>query len=38
MTAKDGLLIFKCVDCNKTYEKKFNEDLSKRFKERLSLP
>ena len=31
MTAKNGLLIFKCVDCNKTYKKKFDEDLSKRF-------
>ena len=31
MTANDGLLIFMCVDCNKTYEKKFDEDLFKRF-------
>ena len=32
MTAKDGLLTFKCVDFNKTYEKTFDEDLSKRCK------
>ena len=31
MTIKDSLLTFKCVYCNKTYEKKFHEDLSKRF-------
>ena len=31
MTAKDALISFKSVDCNKTYEKKFNEALSKRF-------
>ena len=31
ITAKDGLLTFKCLECNKTYKKKFNEDLSKRF-------
>ena len=30
MTAKDALLTFKCVDFNKTYEKKFDEDLFKR--------
>ena len=32
MTTKDGLLTFKFVDCNKTYEKKFDEDLPKRLK------
>ena len=37
MTSKYGLLTCKCVDCNKSYEKKFDEkkfdeDLSKRFK------
>ena len=32
MTSSDGLLIFKCVDFNKTYEKNFDEDLLKRFK------
>ena len=31
ITAKDGLLTFKCLECNKTYKKKFDEDLSKRF-------
>ena len=31
MTAKYGLLSFKCVDCNKTSEENFDEDLSKRF-------
>ena len=31
MTPKKGLLTFKCVDCNKTYGKKFDEDLVKRF-------
>ena len=32
MTAKDGLLTFKYVDCNNFCKKKFDEDLSKRFK------
>ena len=32
MTAEDSLLIFKCMDCNKTYEKEFDEDLLKIFK------
>ena len=32
MTTKDGLLRFMCVDCEKKYEKKFDEKLSKRFK------
>ena len=31
MAAKYGLLSFKCVDCNKTSEENFDEDLSKRF-------
>lgn len=31
MTANDDLLTFKCADYKKTYEKKFNEDLLKRF-------
>ena len=31
MTNKDSLLIFKCFNCNKTYEKKFDEDLLKRY-------
>ena len=31
MAANDGLLTFKYVDCVKTYEKKFDEDLLKRF-------
>lgn len=30
MSANNGLLTFKCVNCNKPYEKKF-EDLFKRF-------
>ena len=29
ITANNGLLTFKCVDCKKTYEKNFNKDLSK---------
>ena len=29
MTAKDRLLTSKCVECNKIYEKKFDENLSK---------
>lgn len=36
MTAKDGLLNLKCVDSNKTYEKKFDEDLSKNSKTHIS--
>lgn len=32
MTAKNGLLEFKCVDCSKTYNKMFDEGLSKKFK------
>ena len=31
MAAKDGLLSFNYADCNKTYDKKFDEDISKRF-------
>ena len=31
MTAKAGLLTFNCADCNKTYLKKFDENLSNRF-------
>ena len=33
MTAKDDLLTFKCVHCNKPYENKFDENLSKRFED-----
>ena len=29
MTAKDGFVTFKFVDCSKTYEKEFDEDLFK---------
>ena len=36
MTAKDGLLNLKCVDSNETYEKKFDEDLSKNSKTHIS--
>lgn len=36
MTTKDGLLRFMCVDCEKKYEKKFDEKLSKRFKTHIS--
>ena len=32
MTANRALLTFKFVDSNKTYQKKFDEDLLKRFK------
>ena len=28
---KDELLIFECLDCNKNYEKEFDQDLIKRF-------
>ena len=31
MTANNGLLLFKCLDWNKSYEKYFNEDLVKVF-------
>lgn len=31
MTVNDDPLVFKCVDCNKNYEKRFNKDLVKRF-------
>ena len=31
ISLKDNQLIFKCLDCNKNYEKHFNEDLIKRF-------
>ena len=27
----DNQIIFKCLKCNKTYEKEFNNDLIKRF-------
>ena len=30
MRAKNDLVTFKCVDCSKTYEKTFDEDLSKK--------
>ena len=36
MTAKDGLLNLKCVYSNKTYEKKFDEDLFKNSKTHIS--
>ena len=36
MTAKDDLLTFKCMYCKKTYEKTFNENLSKDFKKHIS--
>ena len=29
--AKESTLTFKCMECNKSYDKKFNEDLIKRF-------
>ena len=29
--AKDSILIFKCVDCNKNYDKEFDKNESKRF-------
>ena len=29
MTVNDVSLVFKCVECNKTYEKGFDEDLPK---------
>ena len=31
MSTKDSQLIFKCLKCNKKYEKEFNKDLIKRF-------
>ena len=31
VSTKDKLLIFKCLKCNKNYEKEFNQDLIKRF-------
>ena len=36
MTTKDGLLAFMHIDCKKKYEKKLNEELSKRFKTHIS--
>ena len=32
VAAKDKTLTLKCVGCNKNCEKKFDEDLAKRFK------
>ena len=32
LTSSVGFLTFKCIYCNKTYEKKFGQELSKRFK------
>ena len=32
MTVNNGLLTLTCVDCSKTYVKKIDENLSKRFK------
>ena len=37
MTANDGLLFFKSMECSKMYEKKFGQDLSKRFKNYISV-
>ena len=31
MTANNSLLTFKCMVCNKTYERNFDQDLSKGF-------
>ena len=31
MNVKDRLSLFRCVDCNKNYEKGFDKDLTKRF-------
>ena len=31
LTIKDGSLIFNCVSCSKNFEKKFDENLAKRF-------
>ena len=31
INVKDGLLLFNSSDCNKNYEKEFDEDLAKRF-------
>ena len=31
LIAKDSTLIFKCMECNKSYDKRFNKDLIKRF-------
>ena len=36
MTVKDGLQIFNCKCCNEIYEKKFDEDLSKTFKNNIA--
>ena len=30
ITVSNGSLVFKCVECNKNYKKKFDEDLAKR--------
>lgn len=35
-TVKDGLQIFNCKCCNKIYEKKFDEDLFKTFKNNIA--
>lgn len=32
LTTKDTLLTFKSMECNKSYDKRFDEDLIKRFK------
>ena len=31
VNTKNGLLIFKCVDCNRNFEQKFVENLMKQF-------
>ena len=31
VSTKDNRIIFKCLKCNKRYEKEFNKDLIKRF-------
>ena len=37
VTAKEITLTFKCVDCNKNYEKDLDEDLANRFQNNLNL-
>ena len=29
VNVKNGLFLFKCIDCNKNYEKEFDKDLAK---------
>ena len=35
-SVKDNLMKYKCLSCNKNYSNKINEELKKRFKNRLS--